>query len=115
VRVTAVSSARRTLARDLMAPPPAARQHHQWLRLVQLMGLSAALATATVPTRPHVLLVLADDTGYNNVGWHASSNAARAEVHTPILDGLVSEGIDLERAIAFKYCSPSRCALQSGR
>ena len=65
--------------------------------------------------RPHVLLVLADDTGWNNVGWHARHNAAGAEVSTPALNGLVREGIELERAIAFKYCSPSRCALQSGR
>eukprot|EP01043_Picozoa_sp_COSAG02_P019335 COSAG02_NODE_926_length_15856_cov_13.975566_13_plen_405_part_00 len=71
--------------------------------------------SSVAPLRPHVLLVLADDVGWNNLGWHARTNAARAEVSTPALNALVAEGIELERAIAFKYCSPSRCALQSGR
>ena len=31
------------------------------------------------------------------------------------MTSLVKEGIELDRHYAFKYCSPSRCALQSGR
>jgi arylsulfatase A-like enzyme len=31
------------------------------------------------------------------------------------MDALVRDGVELDRAYAFKYCSPSRCALQSGR
>jgi arylsulfatase A-like enzyme len=33
----------------------------------------------------------------------------------PWIAGLVAEGIQLDRFYAFKYCSPSRSALQSGR
>eukprot|EP01051_Picozoa_sp_SAG22_P001277 SAG22_NODE_48_length_24654_cov_4.406394_25_plen_566_part_00 len=65
--------------------------------------------------RPHILFALADDTGWNSVGWHARSNAARLEVSTPNLDALVRSGIELTRSYAFKYCSPSRCSIQSGR
>ena len=32
-----------------------------------------------------------------------------------MLDSLVAAGVELDRAIAFKYCAPSRCALYSGR
>ena len=60
---------------------------------------------------PHVLLLLADDYGWANAGWHAGS----AEVATPHLNALVKAGIELERHYAHKYCSPSRSALQSGR
>ena len=31
------------------------------------------------------------------------------------MDALVRDGVQIERLYAFKYCSPSRCALQSGR
>jgi len=37
------------------------------------------------------------------------------EVQTPMLDALVREGIELDRAYTYKYCSPTRSALQSGR
>ena len=37
------------------------------------------------------------------------------EVATPNLDALVKAGIDLNRHYVYKYCSPSRSALQSGR
>ena len=89
---------------------------YAWLALVVVVVLDALTAwSVAAALRPHVLLVLADDTGWNNLGWHARTNAAGAEVSTPVLDSLVAEGIELDRAIAFKYCSPSRCALQSGR
>ena len=31
------------------------------------------------------------------------------------MDALVKNGIELDRAYSFKFCSPTRCALQSGR
>jgi arylsulfatase B len=61
---------------------------------------------------PHLVQLLVDDWGYFNAGWHSPGNP---EVQTPHMDALVREGIELDRAYAFKYCSPSRCALQSGR
>jgi arylsulfatase A-like enzyme len=64
-------------------------------------------------SQPHLFLVLADDYGWANAGWHRPANYS--EVQTPNLDALVRSGIELERHYAFKYCSPSRSALQSGR
>ena len=40
---------------------------------------------------------------------------ATDEVSTPHMDALVRDGIELDRAYAYKYCSPSRSALQTGR
>ena len=37
------------------------------------------------------------------------------QVQTPIIDGLVQEGIKLDRHYVHKFCSPTRCAIQSGR
>lgn len=72
--------------------------------------------------RPHIFFALLDDYGWANAGWHRNYTApggsfvpATAEVQTPHMDSLVHSGIELERAYAYKYCSPSRSALQSGR
>lgn len=40
---------------------------------------------------------------------------ATDEVQTPTLDQLVRDGIELDRAYAYKCCSPTRSAFQSGR
>ena len=58
------------------------------------------------------MLLLADDLGWANVGWH---NVDDPEVRTPHMDSLVSNGISLDHHYAYKFCSPSRSALQTGR
>jgi len=62
--------------------------------------------------KPHIVLILADDYGWSNAGWHRANDS---EVHTPVMDTLVSDGIELDRHYVFKFCSPSRSALQTGR
>jgi hypothetical protein len=67
-----------------------------------------SFAPASAARQPHILLMMADDLGWNNVGYHVerqvgvgSGNAADArdrlqadaEVYTPNLDRLVKEGI----------------------
>ena len=59
--------------------------------------------------KPDLILMLADDLGWNNVGWR------NAELRTPALDEGRATGIDLQRMYAFKYCSPTRSSLMSGR
>lgn len=54
-----------------------------------------------------------DDVGWGNVGWNRAVKTR--EVATPNLDGLVRQGIELQQFYTFKYCSPTRSALQSGR
>lgn len=68
-------------------------------RAVVLTLLFTSLVPGRGAARPHVLFTLADDIGWNNVGWHAKDNAAGqgGEVVTPTLDELVKEGIELDR------------------
>jgi len=72
-------------------------------------------------SKPHILMLLADDFGWANVGFHQhddgtpGSRQARAEVHTPNIDALALGGVILDRHYAFKICSPSRSSFQSGR
>lgn len=74
-----------------------------------LQGLSLITVVAARSSKPHILLMLADDLGYANVNWH------NPNIRTPNLDVLVAEGIRLERHYVFQFCSPSRASLMSGR
>ena len=70
-------------------------------------------------------MILADDFGWADIGYHASkplggvpADPALTNITTtatPTMDGLVKEGLELNSHYAFKFCSPSRCSLQSGR
>eukprot|EP00947_MAST-08B_sp_MAST-8B-sp1_P001451 g1451.t1 len=82
------------------------------LLLIIITAANRPAAAAAAPTAaPHILVVLSDDLGWANVGWHAQSN----ETITPNLDALRRDGLELDNFRAFKYCSPSRSALQTGR
>ena len=84
------------------------------LSLAALVAAVAAAraAAAAAPTQPNILMVLVDDFGWGNLGLH---NPGNPEVVTPNMDALAQSGVLLDRHYVFKYCSPSRCALQSGR
>lgn len=59
--------------------------------------------------RPNILLIVADDLGWKDVGWHGG------KFQTPNLDKLVKDGVELDRHYVQPVCSPTRTALMSGR
>jgi arylsulfatase A-like enzyme len=59
--------------------------------------------------KPNLVLVMADDLGYGDVGWHGGP------YKTPHLDKLAKEGVRLEQHYSLPVCSPTRSALLSGR
>src|SRR5690606_21110643 len=59
-------------------------------------------------TRPNVLIILADDLGYSDIGAFGS------EIETPNLDALAAEGRILTNMHAAAACSPTRAMLLSG-
>ncbi|MBM3861985.1 MAG: hypothetical protein FJ395_20365 [Verrucomicrobia bacterium] len=61
------------------------------------------------PQQPNIIVILADDLGYGDVGYHGSN------YRTPHLDRLAEEGVRLEQHYVFPMCSPTRAALLSGR
>lgn len=75
-----------------------------------LLSFFSTLTFALPP--PSFFMLLLDDMGWANVGYHSPNFT---EVVTPNLDALAAEGVILERFYTHKFCAPSRCALQSGR
>jgi len=62
---------------------------------------------------PHIVFLLADDLGSANVGF--SRGTSSPEVQTPHLDALAASGAVLTRNYVFKFCSPTRSSIQTGR
>lgn len=62
---------------------------------------------------PNIVFILADDFGYNDIGYHAvEQDSAMA---TPYLDSLVQDSVRLENYYVQPICTPSRSQLMTGR
>lgn len=77
-----------------------------WLGIALLGGSSAMAEEAP---RPNIVMILADDLGWGDVGWHGS------EIKTPNLDRLAAAGAKLEQFYVQPICSPTRAAFLTGR
>jgi arylsulfatase A-like enzyme len=84
-----------------------------WLAIVavSLVG-SHALADGPSPRRrPNLVILLADDYGYADVGFHGCK-----DVPTPQIDSLASGGVRCTNGyVSGPYCSPTRAGLMTGR
>ncbi|CAE7593651.1 tfdB [Symbiodinium microadriaticum] len=58
---------------------------------------------------PHVVIILIDDLGYNDVGYHGSA------ISTPTIDRLAASGAELKQFYAHPTCSPTRASLMTGK
>lgn len=64
---------------------------------------------------PNIILIVADDLGYNDISLNGGGVAAGA-VKTPNIDAIAREGVDFTTAYAANAtCSPSRAAMMTGR
>lgn len=59
--------------------------------------------------RPNVLVIVADDLGWKDIGFHDPAFS------TPNLDQMVSEGVELSTFYTAPTCTPSRAQLMTGR
>ena len=85
--------------------------HSTTLALV-LNVVAAVLPTvhgADPPPRPNVLLIMADDMGYSDLGCYGG------EIETPHLDRLAANGLRFTRFYNEGRCWPTRAALMTGR
>ncbi len=76
-----------------------------------LSALACLVVSLHADPRPNVLVILADDLGYNDTGFQGSTH-----IKTPNLDRLAAEGMRFTDAhVTASVCSPSRAGLITGR
>ena len=89
---------------------PMNRTYPVWLTAVGIaLARSIAPDASEPPPRPNMVVIVADDLGWANVGYHGSS------IPTPRLDDLAAKGRRLEQHYVSPVCSPTRTALMTGR
>lgn len=70
-------------------------------------------STLVAGEKPDILVIVADDLGYADVGFHPGH---QSEVVTPHLDALAREGIICRQGyVSGNVCSPTRAGLMTGR
>lgn len=74
-----------------------------------LMGVAAASAAAAPVGKPNIVIVVADDLGWGDVGFHGSV------IRTPNLDAFADDAIQLNRYYVAPISSPTRAGLMTGR
>lgn len=90
----------------------------RWLfRILSIMIILLLLVSAISPfelfaqetqRRPNIVIILADDMGYSDMGSFGS------EIQTPNLDNLANEGMRFTNFYTHASCSPTRSMLLSG-
>jgi arylsulfatase len=60
------------------------------------------------PSRPNVIVILADDMGFSDPGCYGG------EIHTPNIDSLAAQGTRFTQFYNMARCCPTRAALMSG-
>lgn len=76
----------------------------------EFLASAAAGAAPSAAAPPNIILILADDLGYGDLGCYGQRRIA-----TPHLDRMAAEGIRFTQAYAGStVCAPSRCVLMTG-
>jgi arylsulfatase len=75
--------------------------------------LLVATASAQQQPKPNILFILADNTGYGDLGVYGGGELRGAP--TPRIDRLATEGLRLTQFLVEPACTPSRAALMTAR
>lgn len=88
-------------------------RNNYFVRLIPLLSIFllsfTPFAFGEDNLKPNIVVILADDLGWGDVGWHGS------EIKTPHLDRLADAGMKLEQFYVHPVCSPTRACLMTGR
>jgi arylsulfatase len=83
------------------------------LATTALAACLAAAPAAQAQTKPNILLIVSDDTGYGDLGPYGGGEGRG--MPTPSIDALAAEGKTFFSFYAQPSCTPGRAAMQTGR
>ena len=72
--------------------------------------LFACQASYEKATKPNVILIMADDIGFECLSINGSTS-----YRTPVLDSLAENGVNFKRALSQPLCTPSRVKIMTGK
>jgi arylsulfatase A len=79
-------------------------------KLFSLLLLAAGGVSATAAERPNVILIMADDLGYETIGADGGTS-----YKTPVLDKMAAEGVRFTHCFVQPLCTPTRVQLMTGK
>lgn len=79
-------------------------------RLLFLYSILSVTLFAQMEERPNVILIMTDDQGYGDLGYHGNPH-----VKTPEIDELAKESVRLNNFRVSPVCAPTRASLMTGR
>ena len=99
-----------SLWNDLPAVLPSRRSAGKcgWTFLILAASWIAGFAGATI--RPNIVVILADDQGWGDLGFTGNTSVA-----TPQIDSLARTGARLDHFYVSPVCSPTRAEFLTGR
>ena len=80
---------------------------HHFILAATISGL-VNFAFSQADDRPNIVVILADDMGYSDIGCYGS------EIETPVLDSLANNGLRFTQFYNTARCCPTRAALLTG-
>lgn len=86
-------------------------RHPKGLNRREFLALTASAGLAGAPRRrrPNILLIVADDLGYSDLGCYGG------EIETPTLNALAANGLRFAQFYTTARCCPSRASLLTGQ
>ncbi|MEM6777468.1 MAG: arylsulfatase [Planctomycetota bacterium] len=79
--------------------------HSRWMSIATIL---LALQSAWAVERPNIVLIMADDMGYSDIGCYGG------EIQTPNVDALAAGGLRFTQFYNTARCCPTRAALLTG-
>lgn len=80
-----------------------------WRLGLCLLGAVGVQPVLAAPPRPNLVLIMADDLGYETLGANGGTS-----YRTPTLDRLAATGVRFTRCFAQPLCTPTRVQLMTG-
>ncbi|WP_265241547.1 arylsulfatase [Muriicola sp. Z0-33] len=85
-----------------------------WISILLLGDVGCKNSTehenTTIPVRPNIVLILADDQGWGDLSYNGNTNLS-----TPNIDDIAKNGVSFTNFYVQPVCSPTRAELLTGR